>query len=514
MKIRSLVTSLAISLMLLASAAVGQSVPTSLVYSTNLYNNWHGSVIVGNGATGAGTITIITAGIPIPGRGTPRNPLTGIGLVPIQVDQETETPTAETCGIPAPTGANVPASYLVCNVTATWTAIHGNNAAVNSGDQGLQEAVNDACGAGGGGVRVDGTSNISTALIQAVTLCSNTVIEDARGTGSPWWGLRPSTLTLISAGSAPVATTGTGSLTSGAYITSYLYVDANGGLSLPATDAAATATTTQVTLAAPAATAGAVGWIPYITAAGGANGTEIMVPVTSSVCTPTVVETVIPACALTNTAYNQVGSNAVINANPSSTAKEPAFGTAHTVASPQPFSVIPLPFQTVYGPFTAVATISSSGNADVAQFYIPGQYFNSLTKSANICFTAASTNVATAVPTWSLTTTNQYGQTPAAVGTFLLATQTGAVTTNACFKVSTAVTGSSGKFWTKTDALEAINSTGAAVAGVQTVTAAQPTSNNPNLANGMYFAINLAAGTANITGVTVEQVWIEPVTAN
>jgi len=156
MKIRSLVTTLAISLMLLASA-FGQSVPTSLVYPVNLYQNWHGQVLVGNGATGAGTITVITAGIPIPTRGLPRNPLAGMGLVPIQVDTETETPTAITCGIPAPTGANVPASYQVCNVTATWTAIHGNNAPVYSGDQGLQEAVNDACNQGGGAVRVDGT---------------------------------------------------------------------------------------------------------------------------------------------------------------------------------------------------------------------------------------------------------------------------------------------------------------------------------------------------------------------
>ena len=296
------------------------------------------------------------------------------------------------------------------------------------------------------------------------------------------------------------------------YYASCEYVDPIGGISLPATDS------TQITLTGsnqtitetgcPAAT-GAVGWIPMITASAGATGSEIEVPVTSSVCTLTTLEGIKPACA--------IGATATIAANPSSTAKEVVQGTAHTTFAYQPLNQPPNvatasasgAFQQSFGPFAAVTTIASSSNADVAQFYIPAGYFNYLGKTLDICFKAASTNVSTAVPTWTLKAANQYLQSAVTLDTILLPTQTGAVTTTGCFSLSVAATGSSGTFWVGTlgPIAEAINSTGVVVNGMDVTTAV---SSALDLTKGLYFSLNLAAGTANITGVTVNGLVLKP----
>lgn len=513
MKLRSLVSTLAITLCLLAGA-FGQSVPTSLVYSVNLYANWHGVVLVGNNATGSQTIVITTAGIPIPGRGLPRNPLTGAGFVPIQVDQETEIPTAITCGVNAPTGANVPSSAMVCNVTATWTSIHGNNSPVSSGDAGVQEALNDACSTGGD-VVADGTSGLGSGntFITQATPCSSAIIEDHRTGTAVYWSVRPTTQTTISAGSAPVAAVGTGgALTAGAYLLSYVYVDAAGGLSLAATDSSTTTTTTgnqTITVTAPAATAGAVGYIPYITAASGSAGSEIAVPLTGSVCTLTTLESVIPACSLAS--GTQLSSNAVITANPSATSIEPVFATAHTALAFQPFNNVPLAFQTVYGPFTAVATISAAANSDVAQFYIPAGYFNTLTKSLDICLKSNYSVTSTGIPTFTLKAANNYGQSPVTLSTIVLPTQAAAVTTDGCFTVSVAATGASGTFWTGGSLVQTLNSTGVASVAGEVTTAV---SSAVDLTKGIYFSVNIAATTASVTAAKVNSLWIKPVTAN
>jgi hypothetical protein len=149
----------------------------------------------------------------------------------------------------------------------------------------------------------------------------------------------------------------------------------------------------------------------------------------------------------------------------------------------------------------------------VALVYIPAGYFNYLGKSVDVCFTAASTDVANAVPTWSLTVANQYGQSPATIASIALPTATGAVGTSGCFTLSTAVTGASGKFWGGGTVIQAQGTTTLSP-GTTVATTALPASNNPNLTQGVWLALNLAAATANITGVTVNQFYLKPINNN
>src|SRR5205807_2897973 len=69
-----------------------------------------------------------------------------------------------------------------------------------------------------------------------------------------------------------------------------------------------------IDIASPAAATGAVGWIPYLSLSAGSYAQAYQIPVTSTVCTLTTLETVIPACALANTAYGQATSTFGVNA--------------------------------------------------------------------------------------------------------------------------------------------------------------------------------------------------------
>jgi hypothetical protein len=77
---------------------------------------------------------------------------------------------------------------------------------------------------------------------------------------------------------------------------------------------AGTGTTNQIGFKAPAASTGAVGYTAYISLAGGTYNLTYQVPLTSTVCTLTKIETVTPACAVTNATYGQIGSNAIVSA--------------------------------------------------------------------------------------------------------------------------------------------------------------------------------------------------------
>lgn len=93
---------------------------------------------------------------------------------------------------------------------------------------------------------------------------------------------------IIAPGTASVSGTSTGgAIGAGTYYCSYTFVTALGGETIQATDAstgALTGTTNEITITAPTATAGAIGWVPYCTAAGatGTTGTEISQPLMSA----------------------------------------------------------------------------------------------------------------------------------------------------------------------------------------------------------------------------------------
>lgn len=461
------------------------------------------AVLQSNVASGTGSITVAPCYFTSQSAQGQFSPFTANTPLTIQgTSSETFTPTS----VGSPTFiAGVRGG---CQITISGTLSNAHNAGVlvTSGDGGITEA---AAAVKYGTVVIDGFSGSDTALTALVPANPFVTLRDDHGANAPqYYRVAPSTLTLIAAGSAPTNTTGTGSLSSGAYYTSYECVDMLGGISLPATDSTQTATTTQITESGNNCGTGSVGWIPMVTAAAGSAGTELEVPVTSTVCAVTTLELVKPACKLT--------ASALINANPSSTAKEVAEGTAHSAFAWLPSGSSPFesplgPIQTVYGPFAAVATISSSANADVAQFYIPAQTLNPMGKSIDVCAKVTSTNTATGIPTWTLKATTQYLQSPVTLSTIVLPTQTGAVTTNLCFSLQTTVVGSSGKLMATGQAFESIQSTGVTVSAID-VSAAQSAA--LDLTSGLYFSLNEAMGTASATGVTVNSLRIKADSGN
>lgn len=273
---------------------------------------------------------------------------------PIQIQDAPETAPGLTVSGASGCGSNASVSsgsLGACILTTSAAAnAHGAGALVTSGTFGLQEAINDAFLSGGGTVVIDpswtalgGTDAVFSSLVpfQGVS------IEDARN-GTPYL-LRlvsnatfmavPATLTATTVGFGLNGANTTGGAYNGAstyhYCVSYVDLMGNEGpCSLDFSAATAgTGTANQIGFAFPAASPGAVGYVPYISLAGGTYALAYRVPVTSSVCTLTKIETVIAACAVPNTTYGQSGSNAVVSALTVNTARLAAqLGAASTTA--------------------------------------------------------------------------------------------------------------------------------------------------------------------------------------
>jgi hypothetical protein len=129
----------------------------------------------------------------------------------------------------------------------------------------------------------------------------------------------PATLTAATVGFGLNGANTTGGTYTGTstYVYCIAYVDIMGQEGpCSATFSAATAgtgSTNQIGFAAPAASTGAVGYVPYISLAGGSYALAYKVPlvsqptvagvapVSNGVCTLTTLETITPACAVTNT---------------------------------------------------------------------------------------------------------------------------------------------------------------------------------------------------------------------
>jgi hypothetical protein len=256
-----------------------------------------------------------------------------------------------------------------------------------------------------------------------------------------------------------------------------------------------------------------------ITASGGADGTQIAVPVTSAVCTLSTA-TPYPTCAMS--------SAATITANPSSTSKENVEGFAHTTFAYVPITGMPSvspstntwgDFQTSFQPFAVGGTINSgaTANEDLAQVFVPAGYFNKFGATYDVCIKGAvATAVASSVMQLNLTLAPNYAQSPVTVSSVTFPTLTlGAAGTFAgCFQITTAATGSSGTFWGATDGpfLLTLNSTQAPVTATDVSTAV---SSAVDLTKNLYLSVNMADTTANnITGPIINELVIKPVNNN
>ena len=265
-------------------------------------------------------------------------------------------------------------------------------------------------------------------IIKALTGNANVGIVDT--TTSPWtfysWngvnyvatastgGVPFTSLTAIAAPvalttvAATCATNGGGCITtsttggtipaSGAYTAGATYVTALGGETLMSIDTAAGATVTvgatatnTITISSPAAETGAVGWRPYLTAAGGATVTEILYA--SSCQTPASGQFVLNGvCA--------IGTPAVITAiitgtalAPTLTGTTPAVSTAFPVASG---STSPLQNIVSYPPFADQGTIATTVVQPVGIVNLPTGFLNTLGRTLRLCGTFYSTGNGTA----------------------------------------------------------------------------------------------------------------------
>jgi hypothetical protein len=352
-----------------------------------------GPLVIGGGPYTTGTQTITVAfGYAVAGDGTTFYPLNINApiLVGGPSNQETVTPTAVSC--------STPAVYNSCSFTASFANAHGFGENVASATYGLSEAVNLAGSSTGGMVDLSAswaTAGGTNATIALVTPLWNVGIEDMRSTPLRYWGAQPTTLSTIAAPTTLTNTTVTftaspvGTWGTSAYYFCITYVDILGGESACSASYTQTPGTTAYSLniTSPAASAGAVGWRAY----GGVTSTALayLLPITSTNCTLTTLEGVMPACA--------IGSNAVFPAiyvttgalspviTPVTSVNNPV-PQSHTTFAYQPSGVPPVPFQTNYGPFgaAAVSSAASAATTILGTFELPAGYLNWIGRTVRV----------------------------------------------------------------------------------------------------------------------------------
>jgi hypothetical protein len=290
------------------------------------FAHWTGRVVQGPaaGTTGSYTITM-NRGYEVNTRTVNFVPysLTTPITVGVGSTQETVTPTAVSgCAVSSQVG-----TASTCQITATFTFTHGVGTPVVTGDYGLQEAIR-FLQPGGGQVMVDQQwygMGATGATITATTVWNNVAVMDVSN-GTRNWNptatgafVAPPTLPAINiAGQAACDTThqmcsdanvaGSASW-GGTVFACWAYVDIMGNEGpCSATTSWTSVASKAIDLGIPAASPGAVGAVPYLSLSGGTYILAYQIPVTATVCTMTKLETITPACAVTNTTYNQVGS--------------------------------------------------------------------------------------------------------------------------------------------------------------------------------------------------------------
>ena len=357
----------------------------------------------------------VTVGNVVAGDGTTFAPLSTVAPVTIVNGSgvDTATPSAVSC--------STPAIIYSCSFTATFTYSHGNGDIVRSGTYGLQETLNLISSQGGGRAAIDWRwtqSGGTNTLITAATVMPYAVIEDNRTFTPTFWYPQagattilalPTTLTAVTAlpSATPVGGYGTGT-----YHLCIAYVDLMGQEGPCSADfSEAGLATGSFIFSAPAASTGAVGYTIYISLTGGTYTLAYKVPLTSTICTLTALETTTPACAVANTTYGQSGATATVtaitvNTSPILLNKTVISTTAITHGTPNgrttyvyaPGSGLALSGITgATFPFTIGAAAGSTVPSALGTINIPPGYMNAVGKKIRVCGygTTASTSAAT-----------------------------------------------------------------------------------------------------------------------
>lgn len=378
-------------------------------YNYPVTANYVGGPGGGNGgnSVGASSITVQTANIVLPdGRQIfPYNIFTPI-IVGNGSVQEYLLPTGvSNCNYNSSTGNGS------CTISGTFTFAHSNGEPVISGTAGLAEAMYDAFNMGGGLVEVDrawrnglntscsGCPATALAALSSSIPFATVVIEDVIGGFARYYTVQPTTLTALAtpatrsaSASGCTAThfvcdgTAVGTWTNAATYVCVTYVDILGGESPCSTTSNYTsAGSLAINFTAPVASTGAVGWRAY---AGASYATAYQLPITSANCTLTTLETILPACAVTNAVYGQTGSNGVFPTPTTHTQIPPQAGGVAAQYNPNTqshnaFGYIPGPrlgylFQQNYGPFVASGALTGGQSVVLGTVPLPALFLNAI----------------------------------------------------------------------------------------------------------------------------------------
>jgi hypothetical protein len=112
---------------------------------------------------------------------------------------------------PSAVSNSTPQIYNTCQVTATFSNLHGNGDSIGSGTVGLQEAINYANTRGGGTVIVDATWTKlggTSAMLNAATLPSNGTVQILDNRGGQGSAQQTLTLTVPNASVLTLNTVG------------------------------------------------------------------------------------------------------------------------------------------------------------------------------------------------------------------------------------------------------------------------------------------------------------------
>lgn len=401
----------------------------------------------GNTATGAQTVTLLS-GCTTAGDGTtvcPLNTNTPI-LVGGGSNQETVTPSAVSSNCLINQGGNFQA--LPCTFTATFANTHGTGDPIASSSVGLQEAINLAAAANigatvinasGGTVLVDRSWALAGGTNTKITAAAgfyNVVLEDTR-LGDTFWSLQPSTLTSLAVPATLTGTTATftgttGTWTNAAQFTCVTYIDALGGEGpCSATFNQTPSANTILTVTSPAASTGAVGYRVY---AGASYNGAFLLPVTSTTCTLTSLEGVMPACAIGSSYVQPAIFVNTTTLRPNGQTPTVNLATpmpqGHTTFAYAPAGIsLPQVFQTHYGPFPQYGSLTAGQVAYLGSVNLPTGFLNTIGRTIRLSGKLALTTVNTAtLPTitvsidWVAGTTAGVGVTtcsftPVAAGT-------------------------------------------------------------------------------------------------
>lgn len=318
------------------------------------------------------------------------------------------------------TPAATPVTYAGSTATIVMSPVNAHTSYVlRSGTCGLREALNDL-GGQGGEVIVDqkfyddgctaATITTASKLGGVTALQNNQFVHDISNGQDTWYTLQPSnngtalavptaSATLVCATTAGLvcqsATTG-GTWPNSAEHVGDIYVDALGNWSVASVDHSLTPSasgTNVLQFNSPAASAGAVGWLPY----GGLtyNSATYVIPVTSTTCTLSTQYTGYPVCA--------IGANATVTALPATTGSlipqsggiaaaynpNPQSHTAYTYAPSQRPGYTG--FQLNYGPFVATPALTAGQLGVVGTVQLPPAFLNRIGQTIRFSFDVTNT---------------------------------------------------------------------------------------------------------------------------